>query len=86
MEKDIFADQPYGKAALKKLAPVGPDFRLFKAEWLGGKPEEWTVMRLMGADFRTAKTGPNKGKCSIMIRGTVRTVFITRDEMAKEEA
>lgn len=28
MTEDVFADQSYGKAALQKLAPTDPNFRL----------------------------------------------------------
>ncbi len=75
------APRHYGKAALKKLAPLPENFRLYSAGWLGKKPEEWSVMEVTGAQFRVAKSGPNKGKLSMIIPGTKRTVFVTSDEM-----
>lgn len=81
MREDIFAAQPYGKIAIKKLAPVPENFRLYQAEWLGDKPSEWNVMKVVGAEFREAKSGPNKGKLCIMVKGTQRTAFVTESEM-----
>jgi hypothetical protein len=81
MTRDVFAEQPYGKLALTKLAPVSENFRLYQAGWLGDKPEEWTVMEVKGAEFREAKSGPNKGKLSILVPDTDRRVFLTRDEI-----
>lgn len=81
MERDFFAEQPFGKAALKKMAPVPENFRLYAAGWLGEKPEDFNVMEVTGAEFRTAKRGPNKGKLAIPVPGTKRTVYVTRDEM-----
>jgi len=81
MEEDLFAAQSYGKAALKKLAPTPENFRLYSAEWLGEKPADWDVMKVTGAEFRVAKSGPNKGKLSVMVQGTKRTAHVTRAEM-----
>ena len=84
MEEDIFADQPYGKVALQKMSKSGPvpeGFRLFCAGWLGDKPEEWEVMKVTGAEFRRAKSGPNKGKLCVMVQKTTRTVYVTKTEM-----
>lgn len=81
MQKDLMAEHGYGKAALQKLSPTPENFRLYLAEWLGDKPSEWTVMKVTGAEFRVAKSGPNKGKLSIMVDGSKRTVFVTKAEM-----
>lgn len=81
MGEDIFAEQSYGKVALQKLAPVPENFRLYSAGWLGEKPKDWTVMEVTAAEFRVAKSGPNKGKLSIMVPGTKRTVHVTASEM-----
>lgn len=81
MGKDIFAEQTYGQVALKKLAPVPDTFRLFSAGWLGEKPKDWNTMKVTGADFRVAKAGPNRGKLSIMVKGSTRSAFVTRSEM-----
>ncbi len=71
----------YGRAALSKLAPVAENFRIYEAGWLGDKPSEWTVMEVKGMEFRAAKTGPNKGKLTVPVPGTKRTVYVTEDEM-----
>jgi hypothetical protein len=85
MQNDIFSQQPYGKVALRKLAPVSPNFRLYSVAWLGDKPSEWEVMRVIGAEFREAKTGPRKGQMCILVKGTTRTAFVTTKEIAEEE-
>lgn len=81
MGHDVFAEQSFGKVALQKMAPVPENFRLYCAGWLGDKPESWDVMEVTGAEFRIAKRGPNKGKLSILVPGTKRTVYVTRAEM-----
>ena len=81
MQKDVFADQSYGKVALQKLSPVPENFRLYVAGWLGKTPADFNVMEVSGAQFRTAKSGPNKGKLSMMVPGTKRTVHVTKSEM-----
>ena len=82
MEVDIFAEHAYGKIALKKLGTVAENFRLYRAGWLGEKPEEFSVMKVEGAEFRAAKSGPNKGKLSMMVPGSQRAVLVTKAEMA----
>ena len=83
MEVDVFKDCSYGKLALAKLAPVGDDFRLFYAGWLGDSDR--SVMKVVGADFRRAKSGKNKGKLCILVTGTQRGVYITADEMRQHK-
>ena len=79
--KDLFAEQPYGKAALKKLGSVPDNFRLYEAGLLGKPPKYSDTMFVTGAEFRIAKTGKNKGKLSIMVEGTQQTVYVSRIEM-----
>lgn len=86
MEKDPFANTTFGRLALKKLAPVSPDFRLYSAGWLGAKPEDWKVMSVTGAEFRVAKSGPNKGLRVIRVPGTSQTVHVTAKAMRAWEA
>lgn len=81
-DSGCFADTQYGQLALEKLAPVPENFRLFEAGWLGKRPEDWRVMCVKGAEFRVAKTGPRKGTLSIMVKGTERSVCLTREEIA----
>lgn len=80
---NIFADTAYGKAALKKLSPVAENFMLFECGWLGDKPEEMTVIKCTGCEFRESKKGKHKGKLHIPIKGTTRTVYLTQDEINK---
>jgi hypothetical protein len=81
MDIDIFKQHNTGRAALKKLGDVPENFRIYKAGWLGKHPKDFTVMEITGAEFRVAKTGKNAGKLSIIIHGTQRTVYVTKDEI-----
>ena len=81
MEIDIFADLSFGKIALSKMTPVPPNFRLYYARWLDEKPEDRKIMQVKGAEYRAAKSGQNKGKLSIRVPGTTRSVYVTADEM-----
>ena len=81
MERDIFAETPYGKAALKKMGPVPENFRLFEAGWMEERPEDWETMMVRGAQFRKAKSGPRKGKLAMRVKGTERTVYVTREQI-----
>lgn len=75
-------DTSFGKVALSKLSPVPENFRIYEAGWLGSKPSEFTVMEVKGAEFRAAKSGPNKGELKIKIPNTNRTVYVTKEEIA----
>jgi hypothetical protein len=86
MTVDIFATERFGQVALRKLAPVSETFRLFSAGWLGTKPKDWKTMRVTGADFRVAKSGPNKGQLSIMVKGTQRSAYVTKEELKAQDA
>lgn len=81
MTHDIFAELPYGKAALQKLAPLPESFRLYEAEILGAG----NGMKVTGAEFRAAKRGANKGKLSIMVSGSKRVAYLSLDEIRKHE-
>jgi hypothetical protein len=80
-DQDTFTQTAFGKAALKKLAPLSANFRLYRAEWLGKKPEDWHEMRLTGRVFRAPKSGPDKGKLNIPVAGTIRSVVVSRTEV-----
>jgi len=86
MTKDIFASCSYGQVALRKLAPVPENFRLISAGWIGKQPEDWKTMKVTGAEFRQPKTGPNKDKLTIMVKGTQRSAYVTKEEMAAQDA
>ena len=77
MKVDIFVDTNYGKAALRKLSKLGKlpeNFRLYSACLVG--TDEGTI-KVDGAEFRLAKSGPNKGSLSILIKGTEKTVYVS---------
>lgn len=60
--------------ALAKLAPVPPNFQCYLYERLGeGKN---SVLKVTGAEFREAKSGPRKGQLVILIKGTERSCFL----------
>ncbi|MFL1405422.1 hypothetical protein ACJO2E_08775 [Marinobacter sp. M1N3S26] len=87
MSTDIFAGTSFGKAALKVMSENGPlpeNFRLYEMGWMEDRPEDFRTMKVSGAQFREAKTGPNKGKLSIMVDGTQRTVYVTKRDLEVE--
>lgn len=85
LTEDTFAEQPFGKAALKKLSPVPENFRLYSAGFMGKTPKDWDTMEVVGGEFRHAKSGPNKGKLCILLKGTERVVYVNKTEMAAFE-
>lgn len=84
MTTDIFAQESYGKKALEKMrkahGELHPNFRLFLVEWLGEKPP-FEIMRVVGAQFRKATRGPNKGKLCILVPGSKLTTHLTAAEV-----
>ncbi len=77
MTHDEFAEFSFGKAALQKLPPLPANFRLYEAETLrNGKG-----MKVTGAEFRVAESGPNKGKLCIPVPGTHKTVRLSQEEI-----
>lgn len=83
LDRDIFAEQPYGQLALKKMGKVPANFRLFEAAWLPEGPPPWNTMKVTGAEFRAAKTGPNKGHLTIELPGTRRSVYLDAPAIAR---
>ena len=81
MTEKIFETTKFGQAALQKLNHVTNSFRLFDAGWLETKPEDFNIMKVTGAEFRVAKFGKNKGKMTIIVPGTKRTVYVTKAEI-----
>ena len=67
MTERVFENQPFGNIAMQKIGDVDCNFRLFSASWLGNNPRESSIMRVTGAIFRRAKSGPNKGVLSIKV-------------------
>jgi len=70
-----FNDTAYGIVALKKIGDVSDNFYLYSAESVSGG------IRVMGAEFREAKTGKNKGKKTIMIKETIKDMFVSNSEL-----
>lgn len=38
-------------------------------------------MKVTGAEFREAKTGPNKGKLAVIVKDSKRVAYVTSEEM-----
>ena len=53
---------------------------------MGDHPDEWHVMEVVGAQFRAAKSGQNKGKLTIKVKGTERRTYVTREEIQAAQA
>jgi hypothetical protein len=93
MESDVEAidpfktmnDSAFAKAALAKMAPTPDGFKIYAAGWLGKRPADFKAMRVTGASFRAAQKGPRKGVACIMIKGTTRSVKVTREEISAFE-
>ena len=85
MSERIIEKQPFGKIALQKLGDVPENFRLYYAAWVGDNPQASGTMRVTGAEFRVAKSGPEKGVLSVMVPNTMRTVYVTAEEMRQAE-
>ena len=81
MTRDIFAEQPYGKAALKKIGKVSENFRLYYCSW--GDSDTRSIMMVTGAEFRKAKRGKLKNVLSILVKGTEKTVYVTTEEIER---
>lgn len=83
MQERIFEETAAGKAAMAKIGEVPDNFRLYQFAWMEERPEDWETMQLTGAEFREAKSGPNKGKLSIKIKGTDKTVYVTKEQISR---
>lgn len=78
MTIDIFAEHAFGKAALAKLAPLDPNFRLYSAAHVDNKG----TIRVTGAVFAPGKCGRYKGVLSVLVKGTEQTVYVTKSDVA----
>lgn len=76
-------DTSFGAAALAKLkGQVSENFRIYSAGCVGGKGlHDWTHMSVVGAEFRAAKRGPDKGELVVLVSGTLRRLKLTREEV-----
>jgi hypothetical protein len=82
-----FAQETFGKIAFERAGEGNPDFRLYEVGWLetGGHPSTWNVLECKGAIFRESARGPRKGQKCIMVKGSKRTVYVTKAEMEAYE-
>lgn len=88
MEIDFFADTSFGKAALKKMSfhgEIPENFRLYEAGIVEEVAPDLKIMKVKGCEFRRAKTGKNKGKLSIKLKGTERSECVTPEECKEFE-
>ena len=83
-QEDMMHNYPPSLAATKKLGSLPDGFSFFMFEWLGDRPEEWTVMKVTGAVFREAKSGPRKGQRVIRVPGSERTVYVMDRDIEAE--
>lgn len=86
MKDDTFAGISFGsagKAALSKMKDLPDNFRLYEVGYVEDRPEDFRVIKVVGAEFREAKAGPNKGLLSIKIPGTERSACVTPEECAE---
>ena len=81
MDTKIYENYVFGKLALEQMGPVSENFRLYEAGMSPQSPAEWTDMVVTGAEFSRATTGGNKGKLTILIPGTERTVRVSRKDI-----
>jgi hypothetical protein len=77
---DLFADTDYGKRGYAKLKDKPEGFRFYSAERLGKPPMYSDTIKLIGAVFREAKSGVNKGQKVIKVKDTEIEVYVTDDE------
>ena len=81
MAFDMMNDYPPSLAGIKKMREVPDGFCFYAFAWLGDNPEDFDVMRLTGAVYREAKSGPNKGKRTIQVPNSVRNIYVTAQEI-----
>lgn len=76
VQDDMMRDYPPSMAATKKLGGVPEGFAFFAFEWLGDRPEEWTVMKCSGAACHhhrllekawTGRTGMMRGQTGVTL-------------------
>lgn len=84
MREDIIGATDFGKAAMRKVGDVPENFRFYEAGWIGDGKSKSNIMEVKGAEFRVAKSGPNKGKLCVKIPDSERKVFVTKEEIKAE--
>jgi hypothetical protein len=84
MREKTYEKFDFGQLALQKLQsikPVPENFRLYVAGVKPEPPKEWTHMEVIGAEYREATKGINKGKLCVMVPNSKRGVKLTRAEL-----
>lgn len=79
-----YPSEPIDVAAIKKLAPVDENFRIFYYEAVGAGKD--SLIRVRGCIMRPSTRGPRKGELVIPVSGTERECFLTRADTGKEPA
>jgi len=77
----VFHDTSYGKLALSRFKDIPENFFVYCCGWLGDMRTDACVMEVTGAEFRVAQRGQHKGKYSILVPGSQRTIYLTRAEV-----
>lgn len=79
---DMFWHQTeFGIAALKKMGDIPENFRIYSAGWRGEYPN-YHGMQVTGAEFKRMKRKTTHG---VKIKGTERTVYISKAEIQQEQ-
>lgn len=71
----------FGIAALKKMGDIPENFRIYFAGWKGEYPN-YHGMEVTGAEFKRMKRKTTHG---VKIKGTERTVYISKAEIQQED-
>ena len=67
--------------AKTKFANTPENFLIYAFEWLGDTQTDNCIMKITGAVFREAKSGPRKGQRVIKVDDTDQMVFFTPKEI-----
>lgn len=84
MSEDIIGAMSFGRAAMRKVGNVPENFRFYEAGWIDDKKSKSRIMEVKGAEFRVAKSGPNKGELCVKVEDSERKVFVTEEEIKSE--
>lgn len=79
----FFENTDIGKVALNKFGVVKENFRIYEVGHMIEHGAVSQLIKVTGAEFRKAKSGPNKGKLCIEIPKTKITTYILPEEIKK---
>ena len=74
-----FDEENYGKLARSRLKDVDENFRWYIVERIG--EGDGSALKLTGATFREAKSGPRKGKLCVIVKGTQRVAVVSQADI-----